>query len=134
MRFILDTHVLVWAASEPHKIPARHRNILTDPDNDLAYSVAALWEVVVKNGTRRSLEVEPRLFQQRLQENGYTEIPIIAEHAFAVSRLPRIHGDPFDRILIAQALVEDRILVTANLKMLQYPGVKTVALHGKDRN
>ena len=82
----------------------------------------------MKEGTKRSLNLDPRLLRKRLLSDNYEEITITAEHALAASRLPRIHGDPFDRILMAQAQVEDRVLVTGDGRVLQYPGVRTIAL------
>ena len=128
MRLLLDTHVLLWAASQPDRLRAEALEILQNPEHEPAYSVAALWEIAVKNNTRRSLRLDPGHLRRRLLENGYEELPILAEHALAVSRLPRLHGDPFDRILIAQAMVEDRVLVTADRTILQYPLLQTIAV------
>jgi PIN domain nuclease of toxin-antitoxin system len=128
MRLLLDTHVLIWLAAFPDRIPADRLRLFEDPANELAYSVTALLEIAVKNGTRRSLELDPRHFRRRLLESGYTELPIQADHALAVTSLPRLHADLFDRILIAQAIVEDRVLVSADRLVLQYPDVQKVAI------
>ena len=128
MRLLLDTCVLVWIALEPERISARQRPLFEDPDHDLAFSVAALWEIAMKEGTKRSLNLDPRIFRQRLLSNRYEELAITAEHTLALTRLPRIHGDPFDRILLAQAQVEDRLLATGDGRLLAYPGVRTLAV------
>ncbi len=128
MRLLLDTCVLIWIALEPERIPAHRQHLFEDPDHDLAFSVAALWEIAMKEGTKRSLHLDPRVLRKRLLEDHYEEITITAEHVLAVSRLPRIHGDPFDRILIAQAVLEDRVLVTGDGSILRYPGVNTLPL------
>ncbi len=82
----------------------------------------------MKEGTKRSLNLNPRIMRQRLLADRYEEIPITAEHTLTVARLPRIHGDPFDRILLAQAQVEDRVLATGDGRILQYSGVRTLAI------
>ena len=128
MRLLLDTHILVWIALAPERIPKEHRKLFQDPKHELAFSVSALWEIAMKEGTKRSLNLDLRVLRSRLFADGYEEIPITAEHLLAVAKLPRLHGDPFDRILIAQAQLEDRTLVTGNEQVLRYPNVRTLAL------
>jgi PIN domain nuclease of toxin-antitoxin system len=97
--------------------------MLDDPDNELVFSVASLWEITIKHGLRRpDFQVDPRVFRQELLENGYTELTITSDHAFAVGLLPPIHRDPFDRILIAQAAAEAITLLTSDPIVARYPG------------
>ena len=123
MRLLLDTHLLLWASGPTERLPAAAALMLDDPDNELVFSVASLWEITIKHGLRRpDFQVDPRVFRQELLENGYTELTITSDHAFAVGLLPPIHRDPFDRILIAQAAAEAITLLTSDPIVARYPG------------
>lgn len=128
MKFLLDTNAVLWIAFEPERIRESTRALLSDTGNEVSYSVTALWEVAIKNGTRRSLYVDPSVLRSLLLKEGFEELSITAEHTLAVQNLPRLHGDPFDRILIAQAMAEGLTLITSDRIMLRYPGVKLLAL------
>jgi PIN domain nuclease of toxin-antitoxin system len=123
MKFLLDTHLLLWAAAEPRRLSKQARALIDNPDNDLLFSAASLWEVVIKRGLgREDFEVDARLLRRGLLDNGYGELPIISDHVVAIDSLPPIHKDPFDRILVAQATVEGVTLLTIDYIVLQYPG------------
>ena len=123
MKFLLDTHLLLWAAGEPGKFSRAARAILGDPGNELFFSAASLWEVALKRGLdREDFRVDPRLFRRGLLDNGYRELPVTSEHAVTIDSLPPIHRDPFDRILVAQAMVEGITLLTADPMVARYPG------------
>jgi PIN domain nuclease of toxin-antitoxin system len=123
LRLLLDTHVLLWAAAEPAKLSAKARELLDDPANTLLFSAASLWEIAIKRGLDRpDFTVEPAQFRRGLIENGYIELPITSAHAVATLHLPALHKDPFDRLLLAQALVESITLVTADEMVARYPG------------
>ena len=123
MTFLLDTHLLLWAAGNPGRLSAESRDLLTDPATQLMFSTASIWEVVIKNALGRSdFRVEPRRLRDGLIQNGYGELAIRSEHALAAGLLPPVHKDPFDRILIAQAQVEDATLLTTDTKLVRYPG------------
>ena len=123
MKLLLDTHLLLWAAGEPKRLPKNIRALLEDMDNELLFSVASLWEVAIKSGLgRKDFRVEARLLRRGLPDNGYTELPIVSEHVVAIESLPPIHKDPFDRILVAQAAVEGITLLTNDPVVAQYPG------------
>lgn len=96
---------------------------MADPETELVFSVASLWEIAIKASMRRS-EIRPRgcVLRRALLDNGYTELPIAAEHVLATEALPAIHKDPFDRLLIAQASVEGITLLTADTIVASYPG------------
>ncbi len=123
MKLLLDTHLLLWAAGAPDRLPPDARTLLEDPANDLLFSAASLWEVAIKNQLGRpDFHADPRLLRRGLLDNGYAEVPIASAHAVALDLLPPLHKDPFDRILIAQALVEGITLLTADPLLARYPG------------
>ena len=128
MNLLLDTHLLLWAASEPQRLSTKARNLLLDPANHLLFSSASLWEISIKNGLERSdFIVDPRRLWRMLLISGYRELPITSEHTVVVNDLPHLHKDPFDRILIAQARVEGVTLLTADKVVARYgDGVKKV--------
>jgi PIN domain nuclease of toxin-antitoxin system len=123
MRLLLDTHLLVWAMGEPERLPTGCAAMLEDPSNSLLFSVASLWELVIKQALGRpDFNLEPSLLRQALLDGGWQELPIEASHALAVSQLPPLHRDPFDRLLLAQAQVEGLLLLTADSRLSLYPG------------
>lgn len=123
MKLLLDTHLLLWAAGQPEQLSATARALLDDPQNELLFSAASLWEVAIKRGLGRDdFRVDPRLLRRGLLDNGYIELPISSEHVVAVDGLPSIHKDPFDRILVAQAMVEGIALLTSDPLVARYPG------------
>lgn len=122
MRLLLDTHLLLWAAGSPERLPPDALDLLDDPENVPVFSSASLWEVAIKHGLgRRDFRVDARLLRRGLLDNGYDELPISGDHAVALDGLPLIHRDPFDRILIAQSMVEGITLLTSDPLIAQYP-------------
>jgi PIN domain nuclease of toxin-antitoxin system len=123
VKLLLDTHLLLWAAGQPKRVPAAARRLLADPDNELLFSAASLWEVAIKGGLgRNDFQVDARVLRRGLLDNGYVELPVRSEHAVAIDGLPPIHKDPFDRLLVAQATVEGITLLTTDAVVAQYPG------------
>jgi PIN domain nuclease of toxin-antitoxin system len=123
MKVLLDTHLLLWAAGEPRRLPAPARALIKDPANELVFSAASLWEIAIKRQLgREDFRVEPRLLRRGLLENSYSELPITSEHTVALDSLPPIHRDPFDRILVAQAMVEGIPLLTVDPVVARYRG------------
>ena len=123
MKLLLDTHLLLWAAGEPKRLSKQARTLIDNPDNELLFSAASLWEVVIKHGLgREDFKVDARLLRRGLLDNGYSELPIISDHVVATESLPPIHKDPFDRVLVAQATVEGVMLLTIDSLVAQYPG------------
>ena len=123
MRFLLDTHILLWAASSPKKLSKPLTALLQDTDNSWHFSAASIWEIGIK-GTlgRADFQVQGRVLRRGLLDNGYTEIAISSEHALYAENLPPIHKDPFDRILVAQANVEGITLLTSDQLVAKYSG------------
>lgn len=123
MKLLLDTHLLLWAASEPERLSAKARRLISDPKNELLFSAASLWEVAIKRGLGRSdFRVDTRLLRRGLVDNGYSELQITSDHVVTIESLPPIHKDPFDRLLVAQATVEAVTLLTADPLVARYPG------------
>lgn len=123
MTLLLDTQILLWAVNRPDRLPAVARTLLTNPDNDLFFSPASLWEIAIKNTLGRDdFRVEPRILRRGLLDNGYAELPITGEHAVNIDSLPRLHKDPFDRILLAQAITEGITLLTSDAQVARYGG------------
>jgi PIN domain nuclease of toxin-antitoxin system len=123
VKFLLDTHVLLWAAGQPERLSTAARRLLNNPKNELLFSAASLWEITIKKSLgREDFRVEPRLLRRGLLDNGYIELPVTSEHAVNVDSLPDLHKDPFDRILLAQALTEGVTLLTADAQLARYPG------------
>jgi PIN domain nuclease of toxin-antitoxin system len=123
MKLLLDTHLLLWAAGRPNRLPATARKLIAAPSNELLFSAASIWEVAIKRGLGRSdFQADPRLLRRGLLDNGYVELPILSDHVVALDSLPPIHKDPFDRLLVAQATVEGITLLTTDTTVAQYPG------------
>lgn len=123
MKFLLDTRLLMWAVREPKRVPYAARVLMADMENELVFSVVSIWETAIKSGLgKASFRTEPRLLRRRLLDNGYIELPLLSDHAVAIDMLPPIHKDPFDRILVAQAMVEGITLLTVDPVVAQYPG------------
>ncbi|HEB78797.1 MAG TPA: type II toxin-antitoxin system VapC family toxin [Methylothermaceae bacterium] len=130
MKFLLDTHVLLWAAGMPERLPGAAGKLMEDMENELWFSAASLWEVAIKAELNRpDFQVDCRILRRGLLDNGYQELAISSRHAVEISVLPPIHKDPFDRILVAQSLVEGFTLLTADRQVCCYPAP---ALHVDD--
>jgi PIN domain nuclease of toxin-antitoxin system len=123
MKLLLDTHILLWAAGEPQKLPVKIRQLIEDEENTLFFSAASIWEIVMKNGLGRSdFQIEPRMFRSALMDNGYLELPITSEHVLFVHDLPPLHKDPVDRILVAQSSIEGMAVLTVDQAVIDYGG------------
>jgi PIN domain nuclease of toxin-antitoxin system len=122
MKFLLDTHVLFWVSGRGERLWKEIRDIVDDPTNVFVFSVASIWETAIKYALKRvDFVTDPVLLRNTLLDTGYTELPIVGAHANAVANLPHIHRDPFDRILIAQAIIEGITLLTADPVLARYP-------------
>lgn len=123
MKLLLDTQILLWAAGQPERLSPTARELLEGPEHELLFSAASLWEITIKKGLgRKDFRVEPRQLRRGLLDNGYIELPITSEHAVSIESLPRLHKDPFDRLMLAQAISEGIPLVTADARLARYPG------------
>ena len=123
MKLLLDTHILLWAAGDPDRLPAAARALIENEDNQLLFSAASLWEIAIKSALgREDFAIDAALLRRGLADNGYAELPVTGAHAVVVATLPPIHRDPFDRLLVAQATVEGITLLSADELVCQYPG------------
>lgn len=128
MRLLLDTHLLLWAAASSHRLSASTRLLIEDPQNEVHWSAASLWEIAIKLTLRRGdFHVDLPLLRSTLPAMGLKELPVRSEHAVGVVELPPIHRDPFDRLLVAQSLVEPMVLLTNDAVLAGYgPVVRLV--------
>jgi PIN domain nuclease of toxin-antitoxin system len=123
VKLLLDTQVLLWAAGQPDRLPSEARELIASMDNELYFSAASIWEVVIKAGMgRQDFTLDARILRRGLLDNGYGEVAIGSEHVIAIDNLPTLHKDPFDRVLVAQAQVEGITLLTADHVVARYPG------------
>lgn len=123
MTFLVDTHLLLWAAGNSQKLSKKARRLLDDRDSQLWFSAVSVWEVAIKHGLgRQDFRVDPRRLRRGLIDNGWRELAISSEHAVATLDLPSHHKDPFDRMLVAQAQVEGLALVTSDELVARYAG------------
>ena len=123
MNYLLDTQILLWAASCPERLSEQAREIISNMENKLYFSAASIWEVSIKNSLgRKDFKIDPSLFRRCLIENGYEEMVIESIHAITTAHLPPLHKDPFNRMLVAQATTQGYTLLTADSQVAQYPG------------
>jgi PIN domain nuclease of toxin-antitoxin system len=122
VKLLLDTHVWLWWLAEPERLGSQARKEVGNPSNAVYLSAASSWELTVKHALGRLPLPEPPLefVPKRLQRDQILALPVTHVHALTVGRLPPIHRDPFDRLLIAQAIVEDLTLCTVDPLMLKY--------------
>ena len=121
MKLLLDTHLLIWAASDDPALSGQARSLIEDPINTLYFSVQSIWEIVIKSSLRRpDFQLDARVFRTNLLDVGYNELSIEAHHVLEILQLPPIHRDPFDRMLIAQAISEGIVLLTHDDIVRQY--------------
>jgi PIN domain nuclease of toxin-antitoxin system len=121
VRLLLDTHLLLWAAASSERLPREARELLEDDDNEVYYSAASIWEIAIKSALgRKDFRIDLARLLATLPEMGLVELPITAVHAAGVTKLPPIHRDPFDRLLIAQSVVEPLTLLTNDALLDRY--------------
>ncbi len=121
MNLLLDTHVALWAITDSPKLSQKARDLITSPKSTVWISAASVWEIAIKHGLGRGdMPVSGQDALRYFQESGYRFLPIEPEHAVAVESLPAHHHDPFDRILVAQSLVEPMRLMTHDPQVARY--------------
>jgi PIN domain nuclease of toxin-antitoxin system len=124
MRLLLDTHVLIWALLEPHKLSKEARATIQAPMNDVYFSAASIWEIAIKAQLGRvTFSTTPEDVVQIAKDSGFLELPVQAVEAVGVAKLPLHHRDPFDRLLIAQAIAMPATLVTHDSQLSKYPAL-----------
>jgi PIN domain nuclease of toxin-antitoxin system len=121
VRLLLDTHVLLWALIEPVKLKADIRALLEDADHEVLFSAASIWEIAIKAALGRSdFQVPPARIVEAARASGFIELPVNLAAALKVATLPPHHRDPFDRLLVAQAMTEPASLYTADARLTAY--------------
>jgi PIN domain nuclease of toxin-antitoxin system len=121
VRLLLDTHIALWAITDDPLLPRQARDLILDADNDVFVSVASIWEVAIKHALgRERMPVSGKEAKFWFSKAGYQILPIQADHAEAVEDLPLIHADPFDRLLVSQALCEPLRLITHDRTVARY--------------
>lgn len=123
MRLLLDTHVLLWWVRADRKLSKSIRQLLSSPENDIAVSAASFWEIAIKKALGR-IEIELDALRDATAADGFEEIPVAIHDTLLLESLPDHHRDPFDRILIAQAIGHGRRLVTRDASILAYTGIR----------
>jgi PIN domain nuclease of toxin-antitoxin system len=127
MRLLLDSHTVLWAATDDDRLPDNVRELIADRRNRVVVSVASTWELTLKAlaGRLRLPEPPAAYFDGLVRDFGLDLLAVRQGHVAALPELPEIHEDPFDRMLVAQALVEDLDLVTGDERIRRYP-VRTI--------
>ena len=118
MRYLLDTHVILWWYQDSPQLEKRHRQVIADNENEIYVSAAAIWEIEVK---RRNGKLDcPPDMMERIKADGFKLLPIMAEHLVPLRTIPPIHNDPFDRIMVCQSIVEKTPLISYDPKVNAY--------------
>lgn len=121
MNLLLDTHVALWAITDSPKLSVKARELIESPRTSVWISAATVWEIAIKHGLGRGdMPVSSADALGYFRESGYRFLPVEPEHAAAVEDLPTHHADPFDRILVAQAMVEPMRLITHDPLVASY--------------
>jgi PIN domain nuclease of toxin-antitoxin system len=123
VRLLLDTHAFLWWIADDARLSARATALIGDGSNEILVSAASAWEIVVKSRLGRVAVPTPvdRFFTAQLEANAFVPLPIQMRHALGLEALPDIHRDPFDRILVAQAVAEELTLVSRDRVLRGYP-------------
>ncbi|HSX20906.1 MAG TPA: type II toxin-antitoxin system VapC family toxin [Gammaproteobacteria bacterium] len=119
MRYLLDTHILLWWLTTPEKLSIKAKNIIADIDNQIFVSSVSMWEMAIKSEIGK-LNI-PQNLLATLRNERLQILQLAAEEALAVADLPKIHNDPFDRMLVVQAKFNDLVFVTRDPQILEYP-------------
>jgi PIN domain nuclease of toxin-antitoxin system len=121
MRILLDTHIALWALTDSPRLSPEARTMILDPSNDIFFSAATVWEIAIKHRlARRDMPVSGSEARELFVRSGYVELPITAIHAATTESLPPHHADPFDRIMVAQAIAEPLRFLTHDRALLPY--------------
>ena len=127
MNILLDTHTFLWWVAEDAQLSLKAKEIIANPDNKIYFSVVSAWEIIIKVGLGKLFLSEPpeTYIPSRTTANQFEILAVQMPHILKINSLPNFHKDPFDRLLIAQSLVEDLSLLTVDNVIAQYP-VQTI--------
>ena len=128
MKILLDTHALLWWLTDDGRLGRQARELVEDPGNDVLVSVVSLWEIAVKTRVGK-LEADIRQITDAVQQDGFALLDISVAHLLTLAGLPLHHRDPFDHLLIAQAITEDATFISEDRNTAQYP-VRSLACSG----
>jgi PIN domain nuclease of toxin-antitoxin system len=121
VRFLLDTHIALWAVTDNPRLPVKAKAWIADPDNEIVISAATIWEIAIKSSTgRKQIPISGAEALEIFQEAGFGWLDVTPEHAAQVEQLPPIHQDPFDRLLVAQAMLEPMRLISHDTVVARY--------------
>ena len=121
MRILLDTHVALWAIADDTRLPTMAHGLILDGQNEIFVSTASVWEIAIKHSlARRDMPVSGKQAAAWFQQAGYVLLSVSATHAAAIEELPSLHADPFDRLIVAQALTEPLRLLTHDRTVARY--------------
>lgn len=131
MRILLDTHIALWAIANDPRLGSMARNLLEDPGNEIFVSAASVWEISIKHALSRGrphdVPISGAAAIERFREAGCVLLPVTADHAAAVENLPPVHKDPFDRMLVAQAMLEPLRMITRDVRLAAYSATIIIA-------
>jgi PIN domain nuclease of toxin-antitoxin system len=122
VRYLFDTQLVIWTAYQAARLPRIARELLDDVNIEPVLSVVAIWEVAIKAAKYGDFSFDPHVLRSAMLRHGWQELPVIGAHALAVVGLPPLHSDPFDRLMLAQALAEGMTFVTTDRAVARYPG------------
>ena len=118
MKLLLDTHVLLWWLADDTRLRAEAKNAIAEPENIVFVSAVTTWEIAIKTGLGKL--ILPEGLEEQISKNAFTPLPITIAHTLAIAQLPPIHQDPFDRMLVSQALLEEMTLITHDQRIMKY--------------
>jgi PIN domain nuclease of toxin-antitoxin system len=123
MRLLLDTRILLWGAIEPERLSRVASSLIESPDDEMVFSAPSIWEIAIKTSLGRAdFRIDAGMLRRNLFDNGYVELAVTGAHAATLAGLAPINKDPFDRMLVAQAIVEEVTLLTSGPTVAKYPG------------
>ena len=123
MKLLLDTHILIWIAEDSPRLVSAARALIFDPSHQKVFSAASLWELAIKSAARpQAVGLDLEKLERELLARDYEEAPVTSRTARETAKLRLLHKDPFDRLLIAQAIVEGMTLLTADATLARYGG------------
>jgi PIN domain nuclease of toxin-antitoxin system len=132
LNFLVDTHLLVWSATSDKRLSSEAANLINDKNNILWFSTASLWEAAIKASLKRpDFAIDVAELRAGLLANGYNELDVEWSHILVFKDLPLIHKDPFDRLLVAQAMAEGMFLLTVDLVLIKYSDKIRVVSRGR---
>jgi len=128
MEILLDTHTFLWWSLQPEKLTPVVLQALRDPDNRILFSAVSSWEAQIKIGLGKLILQDPlrKIVERELIQNNWEVLPVTLHHTWRLEQLPPLHKDPFDRLLIAQALVENLVIATKDPLICTYPDLNTL--------